>query len=65
MATIMPQGELMRKAVKWVCEYRNTSDVSLDAALEQAAMNFNLGPKDAEFLGKFMRDNPEGEETPE
>lgn len=57
MATIMPQSELTRKAVAWICEKREECDTRpLAALLEEAAMRFNLGPKDVEFLDRFFKE---------
>ena len=57
MTTIMPQSELTRKAVTWISEMRE-SDASKNwnALLEEAAVRFNLGPKDVEFLQRFYAD---------
>lgn len=59
MPTIMPQSELTRKAVKWICEMREEKkDKTLSQIIELAAMQFNLGPRDVEFIERFFRDNP-------
>lgn len=56
MSTIMPQSELARKALAWICEERDKPDApALGAIIDQAAMRFNLGPKDVEFLTRFLR----------
>jgi len=59
MATIMPQGELMRRAVKWVDAKRAETDEPLAALCEKAAIQFNLGPKDAAFLDDFFKERKE------
>ena len=56
MATIMPQGELLRRAVKWIDERRGTTKEPLTALIDRAAMNFNLSPKDAHFLNNFFKE---------
>jgi hypothetical protein len=53
MTTVMPQSELMRKAVSWVSE-QQASGASLAKALEDAGMRFNLGPKEQDFLRNFF-----------
>ena len=54
MTTIMPQGEMTRKAIAWISEMQESdAGKSLDALLEEAAIRFNLGPKDVEFLQRF------------
>lgn len=56
MTTIMPQNELTRKAVAWISEMQEEArERGLTALLEEAAMRFNLGPKDVEFLQRFYK----------
>ncbi|MBI4804638.1 MAG: hypothetical protein HY795_05330 [Desulfovibrio sp.] len=57
MSTVMPQSELMRKAVAWISEQKAAGQ-ALGKALEDAGMRFNLGPKEQEFLRDFFK-NPE------
>ena len=53
--SIQPDGEDLRKAVKWVSEERTYSpEKSLRALVEEAGLKFNLSPKDAAFLEKFI-----------
>lgn len=60
MTTIMPQSELTRKAVAWICEKQEEGKGStLDALIEEAAVRFNLSPKDVEFLQRFYCDKKE------
>ncbi|MGE4537656.1 MAG: hypothetical protein AB7D37_11315 [Desulfovibrio sp.] len=59
MATIMPQGELMRRAVKWVDTKHAETHEPLAALCEKAAMQFNLSPKDAAFLDVFFKERKE------
>ncbi|MEL7638087.1 MAG: hypothetical protein AAGU21_00460 [Solidesulfovibrio sp.] len=56
MSTIMPQGELLRRAVKWIDEKRAETGESFSALVDKAAMNFNLSPKDADFLTGFFKE---------
>jgi hypothetical protein len=54
----MPQNELTRKAVAWICETRDHGDKrTLSALIEEAGVRFNLGPKDMEFLLRFFKEN--------
>jgi hypothetical protein len=59
MATIMPQGELFRRAVKWIDEQHGTTGKPFDVLIDQAAMQFNLSPKDADFLNGFFKERQE------
>lgn len=57
MTTIMPQGEDLRKAVKWVSEERQSEPQKKIAKLvEEASVRFDLSPADGEFLFKFFRE---------
>ena len=57
MSTIQPQGEEIRKAVKWISEERLEGTALDDNRLvEQAAVKFNLSPKEVEFLAKFVKE---------
>ena len=54
---VLPEGEDLRKAVKWISEERQTDpDASLAKLIQSACMKFDLSPKDAEFLGQFYKD---------
>jgi len=59
MTTIMPQGELMRRAVKWIDERRAQTGQPLPGIIDMAALQFNLSPKDSVFLEKFFREHQE------
>jgi len=54
MTTVMPQSELMRKAITWVSQERAEKGTSLGKLIDQAGMRFNLGPKEQEFLREFF-----------
>ena len=54
--SIQPEGEEIRKAVKWVSEERTYNpQLSLNQLIESACLKFDLSPKDAEFLARFVR----------
>ena len=55
--TLQPEGEALRKAVKWIsAERADHPEKSLDKLVEEAAVNFDLSPREEEFLGKFVRE---------
>lgn len=55
--SIQPQGEDIRKAVKWISEERQAGTAAgNDQLVEQAAVKFNLSPKDVEFLARFLKE---------
>jgi len=56
MATVMPEGEAIRKAVKWISsEMEASPDKTRKELLNEAVMRFDLSPKDADFLLEFYR----------
>jgi hypothetical protein len=56
MTTIQPEGEDLRKAVKWISEERQYGPKrKLPKLIEEACFKFNLSPMDAEYLAKFLR----------
>ncbi len=57
MTTVQPEGENLRKAVKWISEERKygKGEKKPSALIEEACMKFNLSPKDAEYLMKFIQ----------
>ncbi|MCP4701250.1 MAG: hypothetical protein GY862_31010 [Gammaproteobacteria bacterium] len=46
MSTIISNGELLRRAVRWLSEEKTHNY----KAIEEASMRFNLSPRDEEFL---------------
>jgi hypothetical protein len=55
--SIMPQGEDLRKAVKWISEAREVDpEATLSKIVEQAGTKFDLSPIDCEFLCRFFKE---------
>ncbi len=56
MTTIHPQGDALKKAIQWISEARK-KDPEINSAklVDQAAFQFDLTPKDSEFLLRFVR----------
>jgi hypothetical protein len=49
--SIQPQGEDLRKAVKWIAgKLQDKVDKPLMKLIEEASMKFDLTPNDQEFL---------------
>ena len=56
MTTVMPEGEAIRKAVKWISAHLEEKPGSPPQKLVQdAVLRFDLSPKEAEFLIEFYR----------
>ena len=55
MAVPLPEGELLRKAVRWISEQRElVPRPPLTELIDEAGKRFNLSPKDGEFLFSFF-----------
>ena len=53
--SILPEGEQLRRAVKWISDERlDNPGASLSKLIGEACLKFDLAPKDAEFLMKFF-----------
>lgn len=58
MASIMPKGELLCRAVAWICEEKSAKpEKSLHACLDEAGMRFNLSPLDQQKLAALFAEN--------
>ena len=58
MATIKPKGEKIRQTVKWISEkLKEDENRSVPALIQEAALRFNLSPKEDEFLQSFYKQN--------
>jgi hypothetical protein len=56
MATVIPEGEAIRRAVKWISSEMETNpDKTRRELLNEAVMRFDLSPKDSDFLMEFYR----------
>lgn len=52
--SIMPEGESVRKAVKWISEaLKENSGKNIGTLIQQASLKFDLTPKEADFLTAF------------
>ena len=62
MSQIMPEGEAVRNAVKWIsgeCKENQNSRIAL--LICEAASKYNLSPRDEEFLRAFYSKDKAGE----
>jgi hypothetical protein len=51
----LPEGELLRRAVRWISEQRElVPRPSLAELIDKAGERFSLSPKDSEFLLNFF-----------
>lgn len=57
MSDILPEGESMRKAVRFVSDaLRADPDHALGPVVDAAALRFDLTPKQTEYLVDFYRE---------
>jgi hypothetical protein len=55
--SIQPEGENLRKAVKWISEEeREGSPKSRKQVTEEACLKFNLTPLEEEYLIRSLKD---------
>jgi hypothetical protein len=55
MSNTMPEGEEIRKAIKWVsANLEEHPDQPIGKLVEKAVFMFDLSPKDSEFLIGFF-----------
>jgi hypothetical protein len=57
MTTIQPEGESLRKAVKWIAEEQKAGSTQTRRQLMEAAcLKFNLTPMEAEYLSRSLKE---------
>lgn len=58
MSTVQPQGDKLKKAVQWISEKRKEApNINLIKLVDEAGFQFDLSPKDSEFLLRFVKDD--------
>ena len=56
--SILPEGEQLRRAVKWISDERYEHPAApLFSLIERACLKFDLTPKDAEFLLRHITED--------
>jgi hypothetical protein len=59
MHDLLPEGEDVRRAVKWVSgNLQEDPEQPVQALVQKAIFKFDLSPKDADFLIRFYRKEP-------
>jgi hypothetical protein len=54
MSAILPKGEKLRNAVKWISyELKSNKEAKPALLIQEAASKFNLSPKEETFLMEF------------
>ncbi|MEW6003367.1 MAG: hypothetical protein AB1638_12090 [Nitrospirota bacterium] len=53
--SILPEGEQLRKAIRWISDERSSNpEANLSKLIGEACIKFDLSPKDANFLVNFF-----------
>jgi hypothetical protein len=56
--SILPEGEQLRRAVKWISDERiEHPEKKLSGLVGDACLKFDLSPKDAAFLVHFLAES--------
>jgi len=62
MSTILPDGEDLRRAVKWIASHlQEDPEQAVNPLVQQAIFKFDLSPRDADFLLMFYRKKKDDE----
>jgi hypothetical protein len=62
MSTLLPRGEKLRRALRWISQQRQEPpERPLGPLLNEATLRFDLTPKESEFLISFYREVRERE----
>jgi len=55
---MQPKGENLKKAVRFISEKRQENpDINLNKLVDDAGLQFDLSPKECEFLLRFVKDD--------
>jgi hypothetical protein len=56
MSSLMPSGQKVRQAVKWIVEQLGEKNKPVQACIQEAALKFNLSPNEEEELVHFYKE---------
>lgn len=62
MPTVMPNGELLRRAVAWISEARKEGETNTSKLVEDASVRFNLSPLDQDNLMRLLKEEGDKED---
>jgi len=61
MSTVKPRGEKLRQALKWISGKKEAdATIPISIIIQEAALNFNLSPKEEDFLMSFYQESIRG-----
>jgi hypothetical protein len=57
MTNVMPEGDAMRRAIKWIsAQVREDAATPPTKYINEAILKFDLSPVEADFLIRFYKD---------
>jgi hypothetical protein len=63
MSNILPEGEDLRRAIKWISAHLHENpEQSVNPLVHEATFKFDLSPRDANFLLMFYRKKKDDEQ---
>jgi hypothetical protein len=61
MTNVMPEGDAIRNAVKWIsAAWQEQPSPPLKDLIQQAILRYDLSPLEADFLTRFYQKSDEG-----
>ena len=61
MSTVKPRGEKLRQALKWISGKKEEDTATpIAIIIQEAALHFNLSPKEEDFLMSFYQESIRG-----
>lgn len=61
MSSLLPEGEDIRRAVRWISTaLQENPDQPVQPLVQEAILKFDLSPKDADFLTGFFKERERG-----
>lgn len=62
MSVQLPEGEALRRAIRWISELQEIiPKPSLISLVEEAGIKFDLSPKDCDFLLHFLTESKDSD----
>lgn len=64
MHDLLPKGEELRRAIRWISDrLQDQPDLAWRPLVQDAVFKFNLSPRESELLFDFFRQRAAGEES--
>jgi hypothetical protein len=64
MSGLLPEGEELRRAIKWISAHlQDNPDQKIGPLVQEATFKFDLSPKDSDFLLNFYQNIKQDDKT--